>query len=209
VLAARDTAKAEAAAEQVRAKAAPGAKVSVLKLDLASLASVKAAAEEFKAGGQPLHVLMLNAGVMACPFQRTADGHEMQFGTNQLRQLVGRWSAYCLFAYCVCATRVLGATPSYKNPHTHKTVLTPSHHHHHPGSLGHFALVRHLQDALVDTARASGAPGRVVVLASSAHFGPYPDPKPVRDEAAIDSPEGYSAWAAYGQSKLCNVLFAR
>jgi retinol dehydrogenase-12 len=82
VIAARDAAKAAAAAKKIT-DAHPGARVSTLKLDLADLASVKAAAEEFKASKRPLHVLMLNAGVMACPFSTTADGHEMQFGTNQ------------------------------------------------------------------------------------------------------------------------------
>lgn len=61
----------------------PDARVSLLPLDLSSLASVKAAADEFKKSKRPLHILMLNAGVMACPFSTTADGHEMQFGTNQ------------------------------------------------------------------------------------------------------------------------------
>lgn len=45
-------------------------------------------------------------------------------------------------------------------------------------------------------------------LSSSAHFGPYA-PKPIRSEAEIDAEAGYGAWAAYGQSKLCNVLLAR
>lgn len=45
-------------------------------------------------------------------------------------------------------------------------------------------------------------------LSSSAHFGPYV-PDPLRAEGDIDSPEGYSPWPAYGQSKLCNVLLAR
>lgn len=77
-----------------------------------------------------------------------------------------------------------------------------------PRSLGHFALVHRLQGVLEATARSSGEPGRVVVLASSAHFGPYM-PEGVRSEETIDSKEGYSPWGAYGQSKLCNVLFAR
>ena len=82
VIAARDATKAAAAAKTIT-DANPSARVSTLALDLADLASVKAAAEEFKASKRPLHVLMLNAGVMACPFSTTKDGHEMQFGTNQ------------------------------------------------------------------------------------------------------------------------------
>lgn len=76
-------------------------------------------------------------------------------------------------------------------------------------SLGHFALVHQLQDVLLSTAKASGVPGRVVSLSSSAHFGPYPGKEPVKGEADIDSAAGYAAWQAYGQSKLCNVLLAR
>ncbi len=75
-------------------------------------------------------------------------------------------------------------------------------------SLGHFLLVRLLEPALLATARACGSPSRVVSLSSSAHFGPYM-PKAIREEADIDKEEGYAAWAAYGQSKLCNVLLAR
>jgi NAD(P)-dependent dehydrogenase (short-subunit alcohol dehydrogenase family) len=82
VIAVRDAAKGAAAAAKIRARHLK-ARVSVLKLDLSSLESVKAAAEQFKSEGRQLHVLILNAGVMACPFMRTADGHEMQFGTNQ------------------------------------------------------------------------------------------------------------------------------
>lgn len=58
------------------------------------------------------------------------------------------------------------------------------------------------------TAEKAGAPGRVISLASSAHFGPY-SPQPLRADGEIDSPTGYSPWPAYGQSKLCNVLLAR
>jgi NAD(P)-dependent dehydrogenase (short-subunit alcohol dehydrogenase family) len=82
IIAARDPAKAAAAAGKIKAQH-PSATVSTLQLDLSSLESVKAAAEQYVAGGKPLHVLMLNAGVMACPYGLTKDGHETQFGTNQ------------------------------------------------------------------------------------------------------------------------------
>ncbi len=55
-----------------------------MSLDLASLASVRSFAEEFKKKYERLDVLMNNAGVMAIPERRTADGFEMQFGTNHL-----------------------------------------------------------------------------------------------------------------------------
>jgi WW domain-containing oxidoreductase len=76
--------------------------------------------------------------------------------------------------------------------------------------LGHFLLVDLLKPALVSSAAAAGAPGRVVVLSSAAHFNPYGPEEggPVRLDR-IDKPEGYTPWRAYGQSKLCNVLFTR
>jgi len=83
VLACRDTKKAEAAAAQIRT-AYPAAKVEVMELDLASLASIRAFADAFKAGHSQLDVLCNNAGVMALPFRKTADGFEMQIGTNHL-----------------------------------------------------------------------------------------------------------------------------
>ena len=55
--------------------------VDVRQLDLASLASVRTFAESFDG---PVDVLVNNAGVMAVPLSRTADGFEMQFGTNHL-----------------------------------------------------------------------------------------------------------------------------
>lgn len=51
-------------------------------MDLASLASVRSFAQEFLARKLPLHILINNAGIMACPLSRTEDGFENQFGTN-------------------------------------------------------------------------------------------------------------------------------
>ncbi|MFI6290286.1 oxidoreductase [Nonomuraea sp. NPDC050790] len=80
VLACRDVAKGEAAAQRMR-KAAPGASIEVRQLDLADLASVRAFAAAHTTG---LDVLVNNAGVMALPYRQTVDGFEMQFGTNHL-----------------------------------------------------------------------------------------------------------------------------
>jgi NAD(P)-dependent dehydrogenase (short-subunit alcohol dehydrogenase family) len=55
-----------------------------IPLDLSSLASVEEFVREFHSLKLPLHCLINNAGVMACPLQLTTDGHEMQFGTNHL-----------------------------------------------------------------------------------------------------------------------------
>ncbi len=58
--------------------------VEPLTLDLADLASVRAAADVVAGRLDRLDVLVNNAGVMACPLSRTADGFEAQFGTNHL-----------------------------------------------------------------------------------------------------------------------------
>jgi NAD(P)-dependent dehydrogenase (short-subunit alcohol dehydrogenase family) len=62
----------------------PHANAELLELDLASLASVRAAAEHLTRRIEALDVLINNAGVMALPPRKTADGFEMQFGTNHL-----------------------------------------------------------------------------------------------------------------------------
>jgi NAD(P)-dependent dehydrogenase (short-subunit alcohol dehydrogenase family) len=61
---------------------APGATVSLMTLDLADLASVRAFAGSFAAKHARLDLLINNAGVMAIPFKKTVDGFEMQIGTN-------------------------------------------------------------------------------------------------------------------------------
>jgi NAD(P)-dependent dehydrogenase (short-subunit alcohol dehydrogenase family) len=59
-----------------------------LQLDLASLASVRACADALLAADQPLDLVIANAGVMATAFGHTADGFELQFGTNHLGHFV-------------------------------------------------------------------------------------------------------------------------
>jgi NAD(P)-dependent dehydrogenase (short-subunit alcohol dehydrogenase family) len=78
VIAARKPDLAQAAVDDI-AKTAKG-KVSWKMLDLSSLKSVRAFAERW--GTRPLHILINNAGVMACPQAYTEDGLEMQIGTN-------------------------------------------------------------------------------------------------------------------------------
>ncbi|KAK0554389.1 hypothetical protein OC846_002121 [Tilletia horrida] len=58
--------------------------LETLKLDLADLAAVRKSADEFKTREQKLDILILNAGVMACPKAITKDGWEVQFQTNYL-----------------------------------------------------------------------------------------------------------------------------
>jgi NAD(P)-dependent dehydrogenase (short-subunit alcohol dehydrogenase family) len=87
--AARDLDKAKAATQQVRRDAAAnGGTFELVELDLANLKSVRACADKLLAKGEPLDVVIANAGVMATPFGHTADGFETQFGTNHLGHFV-------------------------------------------------------------------------------------------------------------------------
>jgi NAD(P)-dependent dehydrogenase (short-subunit alcohol dehydrogenase family) len=145
VLAVRNLDKGKDAAGRISA-ATPGADVSVQSLDLSSLDSVRAAAEELRAAHDKIDLLVNNAGVMYTPRSTTADGFELQFGTNHL---------------------------------------------------GHFALTGLLLDRLVPVAGS-----RIVTISSVGH----------RIRAAIHFDDlqwerGYSRVAAYGQSKLANLLF--
>ena len=83
VLACRDQAKGGQAEERIR-QAVPTADVRLARLDLADLASVRTFAVEFSGAHDALDILVNNAGVMAIPRRETADGFEMQFGTNHL-----------------------------------------------------------------------------------------------------------------------------
>ena len=83
VLAVRDAAKGEAALASIR-ETLPDAAIEFAILDLGSLASVRAFADDVLARTPTIDILINNAGVMYTPFERTTDGFEMQFGTNHL-----------------------------------------------------------------------------------------------------------------------------
>ncbi|KAH8882154.1 NAD(P)-binding protein [Thozetella sp. PMI_491] len=85
-LAARSRAKAEAAIERIRASsaAAASANIEILDLDLASLDSVKAAAERVNKETDRIDLLQLNGGIAMVPHGLTKDGYEIEFGTNYL-----------------------------------------------------------------------------------------------------------------------------
>ncbi|EIN04707.1 NAD(P)-binding protein [Punctularia strigosozonata HHB-11173 SS5] len=82
-LAARSESKAKEAIRDLREET--GKEAIFLKLDLSDLKAVKASAEEFMSKESKLHLLYNNAGVMAAPIDlTTADGYDLQFGTNVL-----------------------------------------------------------------------------------------------------------------------------
>ena len=83
VMAVRDTAKGDGAANRIRGLT-PGAQVTVHRLDLGSLASVRDAAAQIGETYPRIDLLINNAGVMYPPKQTTSDGFELQFGTNHL-----------------------------------------------------------------------------------------------------------------------------
>ena len=145
VVAVRDLGKGESAVHQIKRRN-PDAEVALQQLDLSSLASVRAAAEDLRAAYPRIDLLINNAGVMYPPKQTTADGFELQFGTNHL---------------------------------------------------GHFALTGLLLDHLLPV---EGS--RVVTVASIAH----------NIQAGIHFEDlqwerSYNRVAAYGQSKLANLMF--
>jgi NAD(P)-dependent dehydrogenase (short-subunit alcohol dehydrogenase family) len=84
IMAVRTPAKGEAARAEILAER-PGAHLEVRRVDLADLASVREFADGLLADGTPIDVLINNAGVMAPPTRMTtADGFELQFGSNYL-----------------------------------------------------------------------------------------------------------------------------
>lgn len=146
VLGCRTRSKADDAVARIDATNPLGS-TEILEMDLADLDSVADAAFRFASSHDRLDVLVNNAGLMATPEQRTAQGFEMQFGVNHL---------------------------------------------------GHFAFTGHLLELLM----ASG-PARVVSISSQGH-------RPGRiNFDDINSEQKYSAWPAYFQSKLANLLFTR
>jgi len=87
LLAARNEEKGKAAVAEVQ-KLIPNAQVELLRLDLASQRSIRAAASEVGNKFSQLDLLINNAGIMAMPEMKTEDGFESQFGVNHL----GHWS---------------------------------------------------------------------------------------------------------------------
>ncbi|KAH7075503.1 hypothetical protein BKA63DRAFT_299193 [Paraphoma chrysanthemicola] len=82
----------------------PG-KLELLELDMNSLTSVRACAQQFLAKSSELNILITNAGIMMVPEARTADGFESQFGTNHL--------AHFLLFQLLKPTLLASATPGF------------------------------------------------------------------------------------------------
>jgi NAD(P)-dependent dehydrogenase (short-subunit alcohol dehydrogenase family) len=118
VMGCRDLALAEDAAERIRSEA-PAARLSVMRLDLADLASVRDFAEEVSEAHPAVDVLINNAGVMALPHRLTKDGFEMQLGVNHLGHfaLTGRLAKNLL--------AVPGARVVTVGSHAHRTGRIP------------------------------------------------------------------------------------
>lgn len=83
IMACRDINKAEEALAQIQQET-PNAKADIMQIDLADLASIRRFAGQFMSEYDRLDILINNAGLMIPPFMKTADGFEIQFGTNHL-----------------------------------------------------------------------------------------------------------------------------
>ena len=126
VMAVRNQKKAAAAVDEIRA-GVPDAALELVALDLASQASVRAAAEQIVAAHTGIDLLINNAGVMGIPEAKTVDGFEMQLGVDHL----GHWSLTALLlptllrtpgARIVTVTSTahhMGRAINPANPHLH------------------------------------------------------------------------------------------
>ncbi|WP_116367183.1 SDR family NAD(P)-dependent oxidoreductase [Parahaliea mediterranea] len=110
VLLARDRTKLDKAVAALEQQDLPGQLDSAL-LDLADLDKVRNAAATLLDLYPRVDLLINNAGVMACPLQRTAQGFEMQFGTNH----VGHFLFTCLMAPALQASAAAGGEPRVVN----------------------------------------------------------------------------------------------
>ncbi|CAG2194333.1 RDH12 [Mytilus edulis] len=83
ILACRDLDKAKTAADDIKNRTG-NANIVIKQLDLASLKSIKLFAGDINANENRLDILINNAGIMRCPYWKTENGFEMQFGVNHL-----------------------------------------------------------------------------------------------------------------------------
>ncbi|XP_067867656.1 retinol dehydrogenase 12-like [Heterodontus francisci] len=83
IMACRDIEKGEAAVKEIMEETG-NSKLTVKRLDLADTNSIREFAAQINEEYQELNILINNAGVMMCPYSKTADGFELQFGVNHL-----------------------------------------------------------------------------------------------------------------------------
>ncbi|XP_064396434.1 dehydrogenase/reductase SDR family member on chromosome X-like [Halichondria panicea] len=84
IMASRSEERATAAIARMKESSEKDLKVEFMRLDLGSIQSTKDFVRAFKEKNLPLHILINNAGILAVPFARTDDGHEMQYQVNHL-----------------------------------------------------------------------------------------------------------------------------
>ena len=126
VMAVRNQEKAEAALQDIRSSA-PEASLELVTLDLASQASVRAAAEQIIAAHKRIDLLINNAGVMGIPEAKTADGFEMQFGVDHL----GHWSLTALVLPALLRTPGARIVTGTSTAHHMGRALNPANPHLH------------------------------------------------------------------------------
>ena len=124
IMAARNHDKATVAARRVRAST-PNASVEVIELDLASLASVRAAAARMCADHPRVDILVNNAGVMALPEGRTTDGFETQLGVNHL----GHWALTAHLMPAILASAAARVVTVTSTAHHFARAVNPANPH--------------------------------------------------------------------------------
>lgn len=126
VMAVRDRRKAADAVTAIR-RETPAASVELVHLDLASLASVRAAADEILRGHDAVDILLNNAGVMATPERTTEDGFEMQLGVDHL----GHWALTALLMPAILSAPAARVVTVTSTAHHYARALDPDNPHLH------------------------------------------------------------------------------
>ena len=124
VMAVRNQEKAAAAVEEIRTTA-PDAALELVALDLASQASVRAAAGQIMAAHPSIDLLVNNAGVMATAEAKTVDGFELQLGVDHL----GHWSLTALLLPALLRARGARIVTVTSSAHHMGRAIDPAHPH--------------------------------------------------------------------------------
>ncbi len=168
VMAVRNQEKAQVAVDEICADA-PDASLELVALDLASQASVRAAAEQIIATHKSIDLLINNAGVMGIPETKTVDGFEMQFGVDHL----GHWTLTALLLPALLRTAGARIVTVTSTAHHMGRAVDPANPHLHgryrpwraygQAKLANFhfglGLQRELEKAGADTASLIAHPG--------------------------------------------------